>query len=80
MHQLPSSHVTHFGGLANGGAHAGAFVWVVSNSSGSANRDIGARLNPYTYRDGASSSPLGEIAGHNSLVNTLKNWAWGNRT
>jgi len=79
MHQLPSSHVTHFGGNANNGTHARAFYWNVNNSSGNANRNIGTRLNPHTYRDGASSSPLGEIAGHNSLVDTSKNWAWGYR-
>jgi len=66
MHQLPSSHVTHFGGNAFDGAHAGAFYWRVRLSSGAACRAVGARLNPHTYRDGASSSPLGEIACHNS--------------
>src|SRR6056297_251970 len=75
-----TNRVARFGGNAFVGGRAGAFDWDVALSSGNADRNIGTRLNPHTYRDGASSSPLGEIAGHNSLVDTSKNWAWGYRT
>jgi len=73
-------HVTHFGGNANNGTHASTFYWNVNNSSSNANRNIGTRLNPLTHRVETPSSPLGEIVGHNSLVDTSKNWAWGHRT
>jgi len=42
--QNTGNRVSLFGGNANRGARAGAFAWSVNSSSGTASRDLGARL------------------------------------